>query len=114
MRTRPITVLICLFTALAAVAVAFPPQEVRYGTGSWDSETLGNHRAVLQVSEQAEAVWAHIPWRRRDAEPEKKNVIVVEERTGGRVSNVLPLDVKQSYGDILFQAPNAGTNSPSR
>jgi len=54
-------------------------------------------------------VWAHIPWRRRDAEPERKNVIVVEGRSGGRVSNVLPLDLKQSEGDILFQAPEAGT-----
>ena len=109
MKTRPVMILICLLAAPAAAAMPFPPQEVRYGTGSWDAETFGNHRAVLQVSEKAETVWAHIPWRRRDAEPERKNVIVVEGRSGGRVSNVLPLDLKQSEGDILFQAPEAGT-----
>ena len=44
-----------------------------------------------------------IPWRRRDLEPEKKNVIVVDAATGERVANVLALAVDREYGDILFE-----------
>jgi hypothetical protein len=85
------------------------PQQVHYGTGSWDAETLGNHRAVLKVAERADAVWAHIDWRRRDLEPEKKNIVVIEEGTGKKITNLLRINVNRSYGDIVFQSPNAGS-----
>ena len=88
-------------------APAFP-QQVRYGTISWDAGTLGNHRAVLQVAARADAVWAHMPWRRRDSEPEKKAVIVTNE-SGTRVANVLRINVNRAYGDLVFQAPAPGT-----
>jgi len=98
-----------LMVMLSATAAPLPGQQVPYGTGSWDADTLGNHRAVLQVAEKAEAVRARIPWRRRDAEPEKINVIVIEESTGRRVANLLRLEVNRTYGDIVFQAQNPGT-----
>ena len=79
-----------------------------YGIGSWDADTLGNHRAVLQVAAPAGAVCAHIPWRRRDADPQRKHLIVVEGTTGGRVLNVARLDVNREFGDIVFEAPSAG------
>ena len=83
-------------------------QEVRYGTGSWDAKLLGNHRAVLKVTERAEVVWTHIPWRRHDSNPEKKNLIVVEAGTGQRVTNLLRVAVSSASGDILFEALNPG------
>ena len=83
-------------------------QQVPYGTGTWDAAALGNHRVVL-TADKAEAVWAHVPWRRRDAEPEKKNLILIEESTGQRVTNLLRVAVSGSSGDIVFQAPNGGT-----
>ncbi len=106
--TTPFRVLgILLMFACAALPLA--GQQVRYGTGSWDAETLGNHRAVLRVAEKGDAVWAHIPWNRRDAAPEKKNIIVVEEAGGRKITNLLRLNVNRSYGDIVFQAPDPGT-----
>ena len=88
--------------------VAISDADVPYGLGSWDADTLGNHRAVLQVAAPAGAVYARIPWRRRDADPQRKHLIVVEGKTSGRVLNVARLDVNREFGDIAFEAPSAG------
>jgi len=83
------------------------PQNVRYGTGTWDADPYGNHRVVIHVEEKADAVWVHIPWRRRDFDPEKKNVIFVDAATGNRVKNACPVAVSREYGDFVFQPPTA-------
>ena len=73
------------------------------GTGSWDADSLGNHRAVLRVTQPAAAVFARIPWRRRDHEPEKKNALVVDATTGARIRNVHWLTVNREFSDVVFQ-----------
>ncbi|MHC4506004.1 MAG: glycoside hydrolase domain-containing protein, partial [Planctomycetota bacterium] len=74
---------------------------------SWDRDELGNHRAVVSVEAAADAVVVEIPWRRRDAEPEKKSVVVVDAKTGNRIGNVRPLRVGRESGTIAFQ-PESG------
>ena len=81
---------------------------MRYGTGQWDCDTLGNHRAVLVVSESAEAVATHIEWRRRDADPDAKDIVVVCAATGERVANVTRVDINREFGDLVFQAVEPG------
>jgi hypothetical protein len=113
---------------IASVAISGElAQEIKYGIGQWDPESgLGNHRAVVRVEAPApqkpippkkgsgrtaappavtkpSAVRAIIPWRRRDLEPEKKNIIVVDAATGERVMNVFPLAINREYGDIVFE-----------
>jgi hypothetical protein len=78
-------------------------EEIPYGTGSWDSDSLGNHRVVIRVNEKADAVWAHIQWRRRDVDPEKKNVILIDAKTGSRVGNILRVEINRESGDLIFQ-----------
>jgi len=102
-------------------------QETKVGVGSWDTESgLGNHRAVVRVpalssprtgtpargvikpgkaaaSALPAVVQVRIPWRRRDLNPEKKNVIVVDAASGERVKNVLPLAVTREFGFLLFE-----------
>jgi Glycoside hydrolase 123, N-terminal domain len=88
-------------------------QDARSGGGNWDSESgLGNHRAVVRVNplpvpwapgSMRSAARAVIPWRRRDAEPDKLNIIVIDAASGERVSNVLPLAVDRGIGDIVFE-----------
>ena len=95
-------------TSIPVTTSPLSSQEVRYGTGSWDAKSLGNHRAVLKVTARAEVVWAHLPWRRHDSNPEKKNLIVVEAGTGQRVTNLVRVAVSNASGDILFQALNPG------
>jgi hypothetical protein len=92
----------------SSITPLFLPQ-VPCGIGSWDSQPLGNHRAVLEVSSPADAVSVRIPWRRHDASPEKKNVLVVEAGSGRQVTNVVLRAVNSAYGDIVFQAQTAGT-----
>jgi hypothetical protein len=105
---------------------ATPGQDIRSGVGKWDPESgLGHHRAVVRVEVLAPpqmplpkkggktvaspaapssvVVQVRIPWRRRDVEPERKNVIVVDAATGERIINVLPLAVTRELGFFLFE-----------
>lgn len=70
-------------------------------------ESLGSHRARIVVSSVANAVWAHIPWRRRDSDADQKATLVVDAKTGKQIDNVLRVDINREYGDIVFQ-PTSG------
>ncbi len=82
-------------------------EEIRYGTGTWDAATFGNHRAIIRVASSADAVRVRIPWRRRDGNPEKKNLVVIEADTGARIKNVCPVAVNREFGEFIFQAAGA-------
>lgn len=93
--------------ALAAVIAAAEPDamtadSVPYRVDKWSAE-FGNHRAVLQVGRKAEAAWGRLPWRRRDAEPEKKAVFVVDAATGKRIANVAVVNATLASSDVVFQ-----------
>ena len=94
---------------VAYLSVALPAagplcaEPVKYATGNWSPDQWGNHRARISVAGPADAVWVRMPWRRRDDRPERKEIIVVDAATGKRVANVLRVDVRGSYGDLLFQ-----------
>jgi glycosyl hydrolase family 123 len=79
-----------------------PEDQVKYGVDHW-AESLGLHRAVVNVTGQADAIGVHIPWRRRDLEPEKKRIVVVDASTGEQLKNVLPVHIQREYGDLVFQ-----------
>jgi len=103
--------LLALLVVGSIVVLAQPAQgadSVPYGVADkpWKQE-LGNHRVRLRVAEQADAVWAHIPWRRRDGEPEKKATLVVDAANGKQVQNVVRLDINREFGDLVFQPPTA-------
>lgn len=74
-----------------------------YGTGSWNSDSLGNHRVVLNVSEKGDAVAARIPWRRRDLHPEQKAIFLFDAATGKRIFNATWVNVNREFGDVVFQ-----------
>jgi len=102
-------------THLAALAAGLTltsglgAQPVAYGIGSWKTEGLGNHRAVVEVAAPAEAVRVHLPWRRRDLDPEKKAVLVCNA-AGDRVQNAVAPVVTREYGDLVFEpVSGAGT-----
>ena len=92
-----------VLTMLAAATIASAAtQDVPYGIGNWP-EALGNHRARVRVEQPADAVWVHLPWRRRDAAPERIDIIVMDAATNKRVENVLRVNVQRQSGDLLFQ-----------
>lgn len=78
---------------------------LRYGTGTWEPDSLGNHRAVVHVASGGDAVYVRIPWRRRDRTPEKVGIVVMDARTQLRVRNVARMEITREYGDLVFQAP---------
>ncbi|MCJ7487506.1 MAG: DUF6067 family protein, partial [Candidatus Aminicenantes bacterium] len=127
---RPVCAIMLGFFLLAAAGLVMTggsAQEVKSGVGSWDPESgLGNHRAVVRVEAppapqapspkegakkataaptlmKSAVVRVNIPWRRRDLEPGKKNILVVDATTGERIINVLALSVNREYGDLLFE-----------
>ncbi|MEG1562591.1 MAG: DUF6067 family protein [Bacteroides sp.] len=98
-------VLSALF-AFPAAAQEFVPEASFYGENYWTPDTLGNHRAVVRVDTPNPVVEALIPWRRRDANPEKKGILVMNAATGKVVENMLPVEVNREYGRIRFDASN--------
>ena len=59
------------------------------------------------MNRPADAVWIHLPWRRRDAEPEKKAVLVFDAATGKQVANATVVKATPACGDIVFQPATA-------
>ena len=74
-----------------------------YGLGQWNSEKYGNHRVVLRVEKKSPAVYAFVPWRRRDYQPEKKKLILVDGSTGKEIKNFIRLSISREKGEILFE-----------
>ncbi|MCY3021317.1 MAG: DUF6067 family protein [Planctomycetota bacterium] len=84
-------------------------EEIPYGVPDkpWDA-AWGNHRARVAVDAAADAVWVHLPWRRRDPSPQDKAVIVIAAATKRTVENVVRAQIGREAGDLVFQAPSAG------
>ena len=95
---------------LIVAAAPSPGQEARPAAAAWNADELGNHRAVVRVAVKADAVLVRIPWRRRDADPENKGLIVVDAASGARLKNVLAVEVNREYGDIVFQPASGPGN----
>jgi len=94
---------LALVAAVAAAGDADPPR----GTGRWDVLAYGNHRAVVRVEEPADAVRVHIPWRRPDAQPEAKEIVVVDAATGLRLADVARVSITREAGDLVFRPATA-------
>ena len=91
---------------LCGLAAGTSAQEIPYSTADWP-RNMGNHRARVEVTAAADAVFVRIPWRRRDPDPENKAIRIVDVATGGRIKNVLPLDINREFGGLVFQPKTA-------
>jgi len=88
---------------LAATAGTQGMQKVPYGIGPGWSRELGDVRVELRVTEKADAIWAHIPWRRRDRMPQNKAVILVDAKTGKTINNLARAAINREFCDLIFQ-----------
>jgi Glycoside hydrolase 123, N-terminal domain len=100
-------VLPALFSIFLLPAGHLGQVEFQSGKGKWDADLYGNHRAVIRVPGRASAVWVHIPWRRRDLNPETKKVIFVDAATGRELRNICPVTVNREAGDFVFEPATA-------
>ena len=98
--------LLAVSLASTLCAAAGPDLPRRVVDARWP-EALGNHRALVRVREATGAVWARIPWRRRDPSPEKKNVVVVDAETGKEVRNRVVMEANRECGDVVFEPATA-------
>lgn len=81
--------------------------ELKYGIGQWDASVYGNHRVVVRVPKKADAVFIRIPWRRRDPDPDKKDILIMDADSQRKIHNVLRLDINREFGELVFQ-PESG------
>ncbi|MDH4063703.1 MAG: DUF6067 family protein, partial [Acidobacteriota bacterium] len=77
-------------------------------------DSWGNHRAVIEVDDAASLagganVRVTIPWRRHDANPAGKAVVVVDAASDQLVRNALALRIENASGDIVFQPVSGST-----
>ena len=92
-----------LMVVAVAANLAFQVSSVPWEVATWQEEGRGNHRAIVEVTQPADAVRVRIPWRRRDPFPERKAILVFDSSTGKQITNVVPIDVQPEYGDVVFQ-----------
>ncbi len=100
---RIVSVSLAMFFIVMSVSIN-AANDVPYGVGDWDAEAFGNHRVVIEVTAGAgEVVAVEIPWRRRDREPEKKNLILVDAATGERIQDIFPVELSRERGRFIFR-----------
>ncbi|MDW8322023.1 MAG: DUF6067 family protein, partial [Armatimonadota bacterium] len=90
--------LIVLLASTAASGSHVLVAPLPYEAAPWQEQGRGNHRAVVEVFQQADAVRVYIPWRRRDPFPERKAILVFDAASGQQVKNVAPITVTQEFG----------------
>lgn len=95
----------CFLSALSA-------QEITYtdGNNSWNADSLGNHRVVVQFNGDGKVARVTIPWRRRDDNAADKKIIVTDAQTNQLILNVVAKNITSEQGDIYFEpASGKGT-----
>jgi hypothetical protein len=98
--------LFLFFFLCLASGLQLNAQSLKYSTGNWNPDTLGNHRVVVNVPVMAEAVKVQVDWRRRDHRPDTTNIIVTDANLH-RIKNVFRSKVTRETCELIFQ-PQAG------
>ena len=80
-------------------------QQVKYtnGNNSWNADSLGNCRAVVNYNGTGKTARVIIEWRRRDNNPETKKIIVQDSKTGVLIHNIATGIINREVGDIYFE-----------
>lgn len=86
------------------MGIALHAQELHYSNGNhaWNPDSLGNHRVVLQLATTGTVAKAHINWRRSDANPQLKRIIVTDAQNH-RISNAQGSAINRESGDVYFE-----------
>ena len=77
-------------------------QEIYYGTGTWNPEGLGNHRAVIYVERPSDAVQVTVPWRRLD-NVDGKDLVLIDALTNQRIRNKYCTQKNNDFVEIVFE-----------
>ncbi|MGL5681889.1 MAG: glycoside hydrolase domain-containing protein [Marinifilaceae bacterium] len=81
----------------------FKPDASYYGVGFWSPDTLGNHRAVVEVNKPGDIIRVDIPWRRRDKKPTETGIIIIDATTGKEITNFYRSSITREAGTLLME-----------
>ena len=92
--------------------------ELIYESGNWDHpnytkafESYGNHRVVIQTTDPSNNITqAIIPWRRRDNQPNEKDIIIVDAKSNTVVDKKYIIESNNEFGHLIFK-PNKESNT---
>jgi len=92
--------------------------ELIYESGNWDHpnytkafESYGNHRVVIQTTDPSNNITqAIIPWRRRDNQPNEKDIIIVDAKSNTVINKKYVIESNNEFGHLIFK-PNKGSNT---
>ena len=70
-------------------------------------EKYGKHRARVMVNAPADAVRVTLEWRRRDVDPGRKRIFVVDATTNTDITNLAIPVLNREFGEIVFQPQTA-------
>ncbi len=101
-----------LFFTLIFFNLAAFAQQIKYSAGnnSWNADSLGNHRAVIEFNGTGNVAKAVIEWRRRDENPGNKRIIVEDAKTQQKIVNVKSANLTRESGEIYFE-PVSGSGT---
>lgn len=98
--------IVCLLGVVLLGTSTFA-QVLPYTTGQWNPDSLGNQRIVVTVAKAAPAVLCNIPWRRKDINPQEKEILIYSQNGNRLVTNVMRIDITRESGKLIFE-PIAG------
>jgi hypothetical protein len=101
--------LIAVVVALLALSGCVRNKELYQVADTPWPESFGNHRAVLDIHSDAEAVHIDLPWRRHDRDPQKRMLLLVSAETGDTVSNIHRIHIDGERCEILAGPVEAGS-----
>jgi hypothetical protein len=80
-------------------------QEIKYTSGndSWNADSLGNHRAIIQFNGEAKIAKVVLKWRLNDDSMQLKRIIVQDAKTGNKINNVKTGIINNESGEIYFE-----------
>ncbi len=100
---KKVFIFLWICTSLPVLAQPLVPDASLYGIAFWDPDSLGNHRAVVHVTEPSDAVRAILPWRRHDKNVEQKGIIIIDATSGKTISNFYREKIDREKGQLIFQ-----------
>lgn len=95
-----------LVVTMAFNSFAWSDPVYRVADKPWE-DGLGHQRAVIEVSDKADAVHVRLNWRRRDTDFARKAIIVIDAATGKTITNVIRGAMTRQSGELVFQPQTA-------
>lgn len=80
-------------------------QELQYPPAQplWNADSLGNHRAVIEVKGNEPVARIKIYWRRHDHQVAGKEIILIDSATGKKIKNIYTPQINREYIDLYFE-----------